>query len=351
VLQACSYIVVLRKIYADLLTSPVKDSGYFLAVRASRLVSLLLLLQNRGRMTANDLADELEVSTRTIYRDLEALSAAGVPVYSEPGRNGGCQLVDGYRTRLTGLTAKEAQALFAAGVTGPIGELGLGTVLGTAQLKLLAALPKELADRAQTTQQRFHFDAPGWFRLGRNEPHLATLATAVWEDRRVIARYQHPGAHEPVTRNLAPLGLVSKAGVWYLVAQRDGELRTYRVSRVKDVEMLEESFDRPADFDLVAYWGASVAHFEAVQPPVEVRLLVSPRGLGALRRLARPFGETLEASELLEHGRHHCVAAFDNLNDAYYELLRSGGEVEVVEPESLRIRLAETAQAMTALYA
>ena len=188
-------------------------------MRASRLVALLLLLQHRGRVTAGELAEALEVSVRTIYRDLEALGAAGVPVYAEPGRNGGCQLIDGYRTRLTGLTAKEAEALFMSGVPGPVGELGLGTVLGAAQLKLLAALPKELADRATVTRQRFHLDAPTWFKSGRNEPHLAAIAAAVWEDQRIQIRYRRSGADEPDTRQLDPYGLVLKAGTWYLVAR------------------------------------------------------------------------------------------------------------------------------------
>jgi predicted DNA-binding transcriptional regulator YafY len=301
-------------------------------------------------MTAAELAETLEVSQRTIYRDIEALSAAGVPVYSEPGRNGGCQLIDGYRTRLTGLTAKEAQALFAAGVTGPIGQLGLGTVLGAAQLKLLAALPKDLADSAASAQQRFHFDAPGWYRLERNEPHLASLATAVWDDRRVVVRYHHPGAAEPAARNLEPHGLVSKAGVWYLVARRDGELRTYRVSRVKEVELLDEHFERMADFDLVAYWGAAVASFESVTPAVEVNVIATARGLDALRRLTRPYGQAVDFTEVAD-GRHECVAAFDSIDEAYFELLRVGHEVEVVAPEPLRTRLAETARAMTAIYA
>jgi predicted DNA-binding transcriptional regulator YafY len=310
-------------------------------VRASRLVSLLLLLQQRGRTTAAELAEALEVSVRTIYRDLEALSAAGVPVYAEAGRNGGCQLVDGYRTRLTGLTTKEAQALFAAGVTGPIGQLGLGTVLGAAQLKLLAALPKELADRAASAQQRFHVDAPGWFRAGRNEPHLAQLATAVWEDRRVVVRYRHPDADESVTRNLEPLGLVSKAGVWYLVARRDGELRTYRVSRVGDVTVTDEHFERPDDFDLARYWGESVASFESELPPVDVVVRGTPRGLDALRGLGSPTA-TRDGT---------FVVPFESLDDAYYEVLRTGAAVEVVQPESLRTRLAETGRSIAAVYA
>jgi predicted DNA-binding transcriptional regulator YafY len=310
-------------------------------MRASRLVSLLLLLQQLGQMTAAELAETLEVSVRTIYRDLEALSAAGVPVYAEAGRNGGCRLVDGYRTRLTGLTTKEAEALFASGVTGPIGQLGLGTVLGAAQLKLLAALPKELADRAASARQRFHFDAPGWFRTTRNEPHLADLATAVWEDRRVVVRYRHPDSDESATRNLEPLGLVSKAGVWYLVARRDGELRTYRVSRVADVELVDEHFERPDDFDLVQYWDASVATFESELPPVAVVVRGTPVGLQALRGLTPPAPA--------DPGTF--LVTFDSLDDAYYEVLRTGAAVEVVEPEPLRTRLAEAGRSIAAVHA
>ena len=177
---------------------------------------------------------------RTIYRDLEALSAAGVPVYAEPGRNGGCQLIDGYRTRLTGLTAKEAEALFMSGVPGPVGELGLGTVLGAAQLKLLAALPKDLADRATVTRQRFHLDAPTWFKSGRNEPHLAAIAAAVWEDQRIADPLPPLRRRRAGTRATRSLRARAEGGYWYLVARRDGEMRTYRVSRVDEVVGLDE---------------------------------------------------------------------------------------------------------------
>jgi predicted DNA-binding transcriptional regulator YafY len=319
-------------------------------VRASRLVSLLLLLQHRGRVTAAELAEELEVSVRTIYRDLEALSAAGVPVYAEAGRNGGCRLVDGYRTRLTGLTSKEAQALFAAGVPGPVGDLGLGTVLGAAQLKLLAALPKELAERASTAQQRFYVDAPGWFKGTRNDPHLAELAAAVWDDRRVEVQYAHPHSDETATRVLDPFGLVCKAGTWYLVGQRDGELRTYRVSRVKKVTTLEEDFERPADFDLTRYWNASVASYEAQVPPVDVTVRASDAGMRELNWLMRGYGRTIKHTSPLDNEWVRCELAFESLGDAYVDVLRLGPDVEVLEPAELRERVAASVRATATLY-
>lgn len=303
-------------------------------MRASRLVSLLLLLQHRGRLTAAELAEAVEVSVRTIYRDVEALGAAGVPVYTESGRNGGCQLIDGYRTRLTGLTTKEAEALFATGMPGPVGELGLGTVLGAAQLKLLAALPKELADRAVSARQRFHFDAPTWFRAARNEPHLATVAAAVWDDRRIVVRYRHPGSDDAAPRALEPYGLVCKAGVWYLVARRDGELRTYRVSRVQEVATLDEHFERPADFDLATHWQDAVAGFEASLPPVDVVVRASAHGIDELSWLTRSSGRAIKERYPLDDGWTHTTLAFESVDDAYTELLRLGADVEIIDPSN-----------------
>src|SRR5262245_52930524 len=205
-------------------------------MRASRLVSLLLLLQNRGQLTAAEIASELEVSERTVYRDVEALAAAGVPIYAERGPHGGVRLVEGYRTRLTGMTSDEAGAVFLSGLPGPAAELGLGTVMTAARLKVLAAMPTELPARATRPVARFYLDAAGWFRPDEAVPHLPLLAEAVWESRVVRAAYDR--GDEITERLLEPLGLVLKGGTWYLVARREGEVRTYRVTRVRGVELL-----------------------------------------------------------------------------------------------------------------
>jgi predicted DNA-binding transcriptional regulator YafY len=169
-------------------------------MRASRLVSLLLLLQNRGRMTADQLAEELEVSVRTIYRDVEALIAAGIPLYGEAGHAGGYRLVEGYRTRLTGLTGPEAEALFLTGLPAAAAELGLGAELAATQLKLSAALPAEQRTRAERMRQRFHLDAPSWYRSSEPVPLLTVAADAVWEQRKLHIEYYRWTEPREVTR-------------------------------------------------------------------------------------------------------------------------------------------------------
>ncbi|CAL9660465.1 helix-turn-helix transcriptional regulator [Streptomyces sp. enrichment culture] len=211
-------------------------------MRASRLVTLLLLLQNRGRMTARQLAEELEVSVRTVYRDVEALGAAGIPLYGDAGHAGGYRLVDGYRTRLTGLTADEAQAAFLAALPGAAAELGLSEALVTAQLKLRAALPAELREHAERIQERFLLDAPGWYGDVDRAPHLTAAAAAVWARRAVVLRYRRWRAPEEIERRVEPYGLVLKAGRWYLVAGGPSGIRTYRIDRILELRELEDEF-------------------------------------------------------------------------------------------------------------
>jgi predicted DNA-binding transcriptional regulator YafY len=293
-----------------------------IVMRATRLVSLLLLLQTRGQLTAAELADRLEVSVRTVHRDIEALAVAGVPVEAVRGAAGGYRLAGGYRTRLTGLTADEAEALFAAGIPGPAAELGLGGELAAARLKLLAALPQELQERATRAQRLFHLDARGWFRAEDTVPHLPALADCVWRGCRVRLRYRERGT--VVRRTVDPLGLVLKGGAWYLVAHRTAGMRVYRVSRIASVRPLDAAFERPGEFELAEFWQQWSREFEENRSHVDVTVRV-----GGERR----------------------VMTFEDLADAHRELLRLGGRVEVLEPPELRERIAQTSRELVALYA
>ena len=322
-------------------------------MRASRLISILLLLQTRGRMTARQMADELEVSIRTIYRDVDELSGSGIPVYADRGALGGFQLVEGYRTRLTGLTPEEAETLFLSGYPGQAAQLGLGTVLAAAQLKVLAALPPELRGRASRVRQRFHLDAPGWFQEPDVAPHLQSIAEAVWSDRRLAIHYRR-GSDEGavVERSLDPLGLVSKAGVWYLVARTDS-IRTYRVSRIIDVAILPDRFLRPDEFDLATYWERSVAAYEESLPsfPATVRI----RGEG-LARLSTALGPVRARDALAAAGKPDgegwltLEIRLEDFWNAELMLLPLGADAEVLQPIELRRQIAEVTRSMAGRY-
>jgi predicted DNA-binding transcriptional regulator YafY len=319
-------------------------------MRASRLVSLLLLLQTRRGMTAAAIADELEVSVRTIHRDVEALAEAGVPIYAERGPHGGIRLVGGYRTRLTGMTEDEAEAMFLSGLPGPAAELGLGTVVAAARLKVLAALPPELRGRAARLSQRFHLDAPGWFEQTEAAPALADLAAAVWEDRRVRMTYDR--GDRVVERLIEPLGLVLKGGVWYLVARAEGQARTYRVSRVLSVEPDGERFQRADDFDLAAFWTESTAAYEQAVRRIEVRLRIDPRHehviADVLGAAAAATVERLDEPD--PDGWTHLRLRTEWPDEAHYRLLGLGSVAEVLGPPVLREQLAAEARAVSRRY-
>ncbi|MEU1968390.1 YafY family protein [Micromonospora sediminicola] len=322
-------------------------------MRASRLVSLLLLLQTRGRTTAQELADALEVSVRTIYRDIESLGAAGVPVYADRGPAGGYRLLEGWRTRLTGLTGPEAEALFLAGVPGPAAELGLASVVAAAELKVRAALPGDLADRTGRIRQRFHLDAPGWFRHPEPVPHLETLAGAVWEDRLVRLRYRRWRAPREVSRTVAPLGVVLKAGRWYLVARCGEQVRTYRVGAVLDAVVTEERHDRPDDFDLAAYWREWTARYERDVYRGEARIRLTVAALEFMPYVFPPEmsrAARAAAGEPGPDGWLETTVPIESARHAHAELLKLGAEVEVLSPAELRDRFTATAHALTRLY-
>ena len=231
------------------------------SMRSGRQIALLLNLQTRGGATAPALAADLGVSVRTIYRDIEQLSEAGVPVYAESGNGGGIRLVDGYRTRLTGLDLAESEALSLAGWSTVADALGVGSAAAGAERKLLAAIPPSAATKARRTRERIHFDLARWYDATATPQHLPQLARAVWDQRRIRIDYTSWTARSE--REIEPFGLVLKNATWYLVARHLGKLRTYRVSEIAQIEMLEGTFLVPDDFDLPAYWDASKQRFEA----------------------------------------------------------------------------------------
>jgi predicted DNA-binding transcriptional regulator YafY len=314
---------------------------------------MLLLLQTRGRMTAQQLADELEVSVRTIYRDAEALNAAGVPVYGDAGPAGGYQLLAGYRTRLTGLTAAEAEALVLAGLPQAAGELGLGTVLAAAQLKLQAALPAELRERSARIQERFLLDAPGWYADDDDSPYLAGVADAVWNQRVIEIRYHRWVAPTEVTRVVEPHGIVLKGGRWYLVGRTGGQLRTYRVSQIVALVTGDEVFAREPGFDLPGYWAAQVTDFRTRLYQGDATIRLSPAGRERLGELfSAPVVDAVNqtASAPDATGWITAVIPIESLQHAHGELLRLGADAEVMGPAELRERLQLTATALARLY-
>ncbi|MGP4015578.1 helix-turn-helix transcriptional regulator [Saccharopolyspora sp. 5N708] len=322
-------------------------------MRASRLVSILLLLQTRQQMTAQELAEALEVSVRTVYRDVESLSAAGVPLYGEPGHRGGYRLLGGFRTRLTGLTAEEAESLFLTSLPTAAADLGLGAVVTAAQLKLMAALPDELRDRAGRIAQRFHLDAPAWYRDADHVPHLSAVAEAVWGNRAMRMRYLRWAQPHETTRTVAPYGLVLKAGHWYLVAGAAEQIRAYRVSRIIDLHVLDEQIDRPDGFDLADYWQSYLAHFDARRHQRTATIRLSPSGFDRLPHVM----ETAVAERARQtaaspdpDGWIRVTIPIESVDQALPELLKLGADAEILAPAELREHLARTLDALNRIY-
>ncbi|NUP17320.1 MAG: WYL domain-containing protein [Streptomyces sp.] len=356
-------------------------------MRAARLIKMVLLLQSRPSMTAAELASELEVSERTVTRDAQALSEAGVPVYADRGRTGGYRLIGGYRTRLTGLGRSEAEALFLSGVPGALREMGLEDAASAARLKVSAALMPSVRDASRTAAQRFHLDAPNWFKEPKTPELLPAVADAVWDDRRIVARYRRGEGEQQrdVARELEPYGLVLKAGVWYLCARvagqgeegadrghgghgghgghrhhgdhgghRDhGGARVYRIDRFTAVEPGEERFERDEEFDLPAFWDERAEQFARSILRDEVVVRVSPGGVRRLPYAVDPQSarEALEAAGDLDgDGWVTLTLPVESEEVAHTQLASLGPEVEVLAPESLRARFASDAIRLAGLY-
>ncbi|MEV7070805.1 YafY family protein [Streptomyces sp. NPDC093990] len=322
-------------------------------MRAARLIKMVLLLQSRPSMTAAELARELEVSERTVTRDAQALSEAGVPVYADRGRAGGYRLIGGYRTRLTGLARGEAEALFLSGVPGALREMGLEDAASAARLKVSAALLPSLRDASRTAAQRFHLDAPNWFTEPKTPELLPAVADAVWDDRPVTARYR--GREGEVERELEPYGLVLKAGVWYLCARvpDSGSYRVYRIDRFRAVTAGEARFERDEEFDLPGFWEAQAERFARSILHAEVVVRLSPDGVRRLPHVVDPASarEALAAAEAA-HGDGWLTVTLpvESEQVAHSQLAALGPEVEVLAPESLRARFAEDARRLGRLY-
>ena len=314
-------------------------------MKSARLVSILLLLQTRGRMTAARLAEELEVSVRTVYRDVESLHAAGVPLYGDAGHAGGYQLLDGYRTRLTGLTTDEAEALFLAGVPGPAAELGLGSVLAAAQLKVRAALPQELREHADRISGRFHLDAPGWYADADETPHLPAVADAVWNSRVLHVLYRRWREPTDVERRLEPYGLVLKAGRWYVIAGPGP--RTFRVDQILELAVSDEEFTRPEDFDLAAHWTVYQRDFHDRLRRGEALVRLAP----GVRLTGRAADAVAANGRTEADGWTRAVLPIESVDHAHDDFLRLGTDIEVLEPAELRQRMARTVAELARLYA
>ncbi len=318
-------------------------------MRADRLLSILLLLQNHPRLTGKALAARLEVSERTIHRDMEALSMAGIPVVAERGVNGGWSLLEPYRTDLTGLNPAEIQSLFLSPPAPLLADLGLHRASDAALVKLLAVVPALQRQTAEMVRERLHVDGAGWRDTPRDtHTHLPALQEAVWQSQRIRMGYTR-GDGKAIVRVVAPLGLVAKGTIWYLVAQVEEGYRTYRVSRVAAVDGTGEHFDRPADFDLAAYWQASKQNFVAELPRFPVTLRVSPTLFPRLTYTHRYT--TLERADPPdEDGWRRVILRFEEEQDAPEVLLGFGPHVIILEPMVYRERVIEMAQAMLAQY-
>lgn len=299
-------------------------------MRASRLLSILLLLQLRVRVTAEALAEEFEVSVRTIYRDIDALSAAGVPVYGDRGPGGGFQLLDGYRTRLTGLATDEAEAMLMIGLPGPAAALGLGPASLRARQKLLAALPQAGSDGAGRIAERFHLDPADWYRCTEPATHLPALTRAVLDQRSLSMRYESWTS----VRDWAaePFGLVLKGSAWYLVARGAGKVRMFRVSNIQSLEIGSAGFERPPDFDLAKWWAEALDRFEAELRPMSVQLQLSPTGLRRLSESGAYAARAVDAAVKADAtGWRTVTLPIESHDQASRLILGLGPEVKVLD--------------------
>jgi predicted DNA-binding transcriptional regulator YafY len=320
-------------------------------MRADRLLSLLMTLQTRGQCTVRELADELEVSERTVYRDLTALSAAGVPVYASRGPGGGVRLVEEYRTTLTGLTSDETRALFTMGIPAPLAQLGLDKTFKGALLKLSASLPDSRRADEAGARQRIHLDSSWWFQSEQDVPCLQTIQQALFQDRRLRIKVRWEFFNTEFEKEAEPYGLVAKANIWFLVCGRGGTIHVRRVSQIIEAEMLPDRFARPRGFKLDEFWREWCREYET-QPPFQTRVRVAPEALPMLAEYVGDRARGLLAQAHVPDGDGWVTLdlPFDSFVAARSRLLALGRAVEVLEPETLRKSLIDFAEQIIAFY-
>jgi predicted DNA-binding transcriptional regulator YafY len=312
-------------------------------MRADRLLSILLLLQVHGRMTGRQLAKRLEVSQRTIHRDMEALGVAGVPVVAERGAGGGWELMEGFRTTLTALTESEVNALFVTKPSRILSDLRLDKASDAALVKLLSLMPAVYRKNAELAQQRIYIDVTGWSRSNEPVTMLPVLQDAVWRERRLRMLYDRGEQCPASERVVDPLGLVAKGSTWYLVAAIDGDIRTYRVSRIRSADVLDESFLRPPEFDLAAFWESSAARFKELMPRYQVIVRAETNAIPWMRAMMRFGGiDRVEPDE--RAGWSRIAMHFDAEEVAHAFLLGLGTSLEVIEPAMIATKIVESAR-------
>ena len=318
-------------------------------MRADRLLSLLIELQVRETVTAETLARRFGVSRRTIYRDVESLGGIGFPVYAEHGPGGGFRLVDGYRTRLTAFSQREIEALMLIGLAAPAADLGLAEHAAAARLKLLAALPASSTDLALRVGERFHLDPVDWYRRAPVPAWLTVVSRGVWEGRRLSIDYESWEARG--RRLVDPLGLVMKAGTWYLVARHAATIRIYRIDRMRDATVLDDGFTWPRNFDLAVHWRAEVDAFEASLRRASATLRVTARALPRIDDLGADIAEAVRAAAPDATGERVAVVPIESVEHAASRLMTFADRIEVLKPAALRRRIVALAARIGALYA
>ncbi|MGV3266395.1 helix-turn-helix transcriptional regulator [Cytobacillus pseudoceanisediminis] len=317
-------------------------------MRADRLISILLLLQNNERMTTRELAKELEVTERTIHRDMEALSAAGIPVLAERGKFGGWKLLEKYRTNLTGLKADEIKTLLLSPSFEHLMDLGISEEWKEARQKLLAAIPAPLKEDVKDISNRIHIDTSTWRQTPREMKSFGIVEQAVWEEKKLQIQYEKADK-QTSDRIVEPLGLVAKGNTWYLIAASEEKVKSYRVSRILDAELINENFSRPNDFDLSGYWQESKQKFISSLPRFEVEVEMSPSIIQRINFTGR-FVQVMHMDSPKDDGWISASLCFDTEQEAREYILGFGIQIKIVRPVSLRKSVGEMAESVVNLY-